>query len=616
MPALGGYVRMYKNLSEVPQAQCPMPEQQHQTLDYGGLLRASKHLDPSATSQKIRIAILSDAATQQFVPLLRALFHQQGVDAAVYEGAFDAIQMEALDSSSGLFRFEPDIVVLLNSVQALRASFANRTADAAAFLEDQSRSMVAIWEAIQSRSPAIVLQSNFVMPYERYFGNFDHKLPGSFYSITASLNAFIAEQARPRPNVFVNDVEAIASWLGRRHWFDDRLWDLAKSFCALENLPAVARNIVSIAMSTLGRVIKCVVTDLDNTLWGGVIADDGVDGIVLNAHGDGEAFYRLQAFLKELRRRGILLAVCSKNDMSNAILPFEKHPDMLLKRDDFAVFTANWNDKAGNLRTIREVLNIGFDSIVFLDDNPFERNLVRGLLPEVIVPELPEDPAEYVRAISELNLFETTTFSAEDLKRSDLYRAEAERQEAKAAFASAEEFLQSLEMRMVVSRFDPFHLPRIAQLLQRSNQFNLTTHRYSEAECKALMRDRRSIPLYAELVDRLGDHGLIGIVVLEPEGPELLIRDWLMSCRVLSRGVEQYLMNLVVEQARGLSLLRIRGEYVKTAKNAMVRDFFAQFGFNRSHGDEDHAYWVLDVDAYRPGCAFIAPAVRTTAAVS
>jgi FkbH-like protein len=337
----------------------------------------------------------------------------------------------------------------------------------------------------------------------------------------------------------VNDVDSVASWIGRRFWFDNRLWDMAKTFAAPEHLPAVAKNIVDIVMSTRGRAVKCVVVDLDNTLWGGVIGDDGVDGIVLNAHGDGEAYFRLQLFLKELLKRGILLAVASKNEMSNALLPFEKHPDMVLKREDITVFMADWNDKAGNIRKIRDILNIGLDSMVFLDDNPFERDLVRGVLPEVIVPELPEDPADYVRAICEMNLFETSAFSQEDLKRNEMYRVESERRQAQAEFANAGDFLRSLDMRIVVARFDPFHLPRIAQLIQRSNQFNLTTRRRTEADCEALMNDRGVTPLYVKLSDRMGDHGLIGVVILEPDGETLAIRDWLMSCRVLARGVEQ-----------------------------------------------------------------------------
>ncbi|MBO0800161.1 MAG: HAD family hydrolase, partial [Blastocatellia bacterium] len=531
-------------------------------MDYAALLRASKRLDISATSQRIRLALLSDAATQQLVPLLRVLLHRHGISAEIYEAPFDAIQLETVDSGSGLYRFQPDAVVILNSTQALRTAFGARSGSAEDFVHARAQGILEVWNAIQRHSSTTILQSTFVMPYERYFGNFDLKTPASLTSAARTLNNFITEQARSRPGVLIHDVEAVASWAGRSRWFDERFWELAKSFCALEHLPAVAKNIVDALLCMRGRAVKCVVLDLDNTLWGGVIGDDGVDGIVLNAHGSGEAYYRLQVFLKELLNRGILLAVASKNEMSNALMPFEKHPDMVLKRGDITVFMADWNDKAANIRKIRDALNIGFDSMVFLDDNPFERSLVRSVLPEVIVPELPEDPADYVRALCELNLFETASFSAEDLKRSSLYRAEAERREAQAAFANAADFLGSLDMRIVVSRFDAFHLPRIAQLIQRSNQFNLTTRRHTEAECEAMMRNPGLIPLYVKLSDRLGDHGLIGIVVLEPGGDALFIRDWLMSCRVLARGVEQYLMNFVVEQAKDLNFGSVSGEYI------------------------------------------------------
>jgi len=570
-------------------------------LEYAALLESSRHLDPAQTHRKVKVALLADAATQRLAPLLRVWFHAQGVEAEIYEGRFDAIEMEVSDPRLCLYEFQPEAIVILNAVQALRSNYARRKADASAFVSETAGRMVRVWDAIRLHSAATIIQSNFVLPYERFFGNFDHRVPESFYSLVLALNRRLAETARERVGVLINDLEAVASWIGRQHWFDDRLWDMAKYPCAVDHLPALARNIVDIVMASLGRVVKCVVVDLDNTLWGGVIGDDGLDGILLDAHGDGESYYRLQCYLRELLRRGILLAVCTKNELSNALLPFEKHPGMALKRDQFAAFVANWNDKAENIQKIHIELNIGLDSIVFLDDNPFERNLVRELLPEVIVPELPDDPADYVRAISELNLFETVAFSNEDLKRAEMYRHEAERRETRANFATAEEFLQSLDMRIAVARVDSFHLPRVAQLIQRSNQFNLTTRRLSEGECAGLKDDPCWVPLYAKLADRLGDHGLISVVILEMCENELAIRDWLMSCRVVGRGVEQYLMNSVFEHARQLQLGRVVGEYIPTAKNGMVKDFFVQFGFlKRQETAAGHTHWALQTEAYEP----------------
>jgi FkbH-like protein len=572
-------------------------------LNYSDLVRASKHLHP-APRQKLRMALVGDVSTQHLVPVLRTLFHQRDIDCSLYEGPFDAVELEAYDPQSALYQFAPDVIVILNSVQALRTRFGQRKADSGTFVAEVSDQIARVWGAMRSNSQATILQSNFVLPYERTFGNFDLKV-ASFYSTVLELNTRIASGSRQYGHVLINDVEGVASWLGRRHWFDDRLWDLAKLLCAPENLSYVANNIVDITMAQRGHVVKCVVLDLDNTLWGGVIGDDGLDGIRLTSHGDGEAFYRFQLFLRELHNRGILLCVCSKNDLANALLPFEKHPDMVLKRSDITCFVANWNDKAENLRQIRETLNIGFDSIVFLDDNPFERNLVRELVPGIIVPELPEDPADYVRAISELNLFETTSFSAEDTQRAELYRLEAERREAQAGFASIEEFLVSLKMEMTLARFDPYHLPRIAQLLQRSNQFNLTTQRRSEAECAALMKNDAFLPLYATLSDRLGDHGLISVVIVEQLPGEFAIRDWLMSCRVLKRGVEQTIMNEVFDHARRVGAKYVTGEYRATAKNAMVKEFFAEFGFEKISGDADHTFWRAAVASYQPSSTFI-----------
>jgi FkbH-like protein len=287
---------------------------------------------------------------------------------------------------------------------------------------------------------------------------------------------------------------------------------------------------------------------------------------------------------------------------------------MVLKREHIAAFVANWDDKAQNIREIQKQLNIGFDSMVFLDDNPFERNLVRELVPGVIVPELPEDPADYLAAISELNLFETTSFSSEDLKRTEMYRMQAERRQEESSFAGVEEFLKSLDMRITVERWDEFHLPRVAQLIQRSNQFNLTTRRLSEVQCSAMMKDTSScLPIYATLSDRLGDHGLISVVTCEPQRNDLVIRDWLMSCRVLTRGVEQYLMAYVFDYAGSLGMNRVIGEYIPTAKNAMVRDFFAQFGFRQLSAEPDgRTRWALNLGEFNPAATYIRQAEKAS----
>jgi FkbH-like protein len=568
-------------------------------LAYSRLVKQSKRIDGGKLSGKLKVALLSDAASQQFVPVLRSLFADNGILATVYEGNFDAIELEALDAGSGLHEFAPDVVYVINSAQALRARYYQHG------IEPELPRIERVWDALAKNAGCRIVQCNFALPYERPFGQFDLKTGNSIYAATRSLNTQIAERAAHRPNILLCDVEAVASHVGRREWFDDRLWDMSKTFCNLEHLPLVAQAMVDIALAGIGRLVKCVICDLDNTMWGGIVGDAGPHGIQIGAHGEGEAFYRLQKFLATLQRRGILLAVCSKNDKANAMAPFEQNPEMVLKLSDFVMFVANWDNKADNIRQIRDTLEIGFDSLVFLDDNPFERNLVRTFLPDVIVPELPDDPADYVRAISELNLFETTAVSAEDLARAELYKVEAQRRVAQATFTDVTEYLKSLQMQITLEGFPEEKIARISQLFARSNQFNLTTQRHTEAACTRMTQEANVIPLCASLSDQYGDHGLISIVVAQVEPDGLRLSDWLMSCRVLKRGVEDYLMNHVVNLARERGLRWIRGQYIPTSKNAMVKDFYAQFGFETT----DQLNWVLDTHGYSPRENFISAAV-------
>jgi FkbH-like protein len=581
------------------------PDRSH--LDYTALLRESKRWDYSSCRRSVRLAVLSDAAVPQLVPLLKILLARKGVRAEIYLAEYDSIELEVFNGESSLYQSAPDAVVILNSLNALRLKYHRDHAERVQFSDSVATKMASIWDTFRRRSPAVIIQSNYVLPYERQFGNFDHKVPEAFYPMVLRLNATISAMARDRAHVLINDVEALASYVGRKHWCDERLWVLAKAFCALEYLPHVAQNIADIVLSNAGHVVKCVVVDLDNTLWGGVIGDDGLEGIAMEPFGDGESFHRLQHYLLDLKRRGIVLAVCSKNDRATAVEPFRRHPEMVLKEEDIAVFVANWNPKPDNIRHIKETLNIGFDSMVFLDDNIFERQLVRETLPEVIVPELPEDPADYVRVISELNLFEVTSFSEEDRRRADLYRENAQRQSVQASFSDITEYLRSLDMEVTLRRFDAFHLPRIAQLLQRSNQFNLTTRRYSLAECEAMMAGEPAcLPLYVSLSDKFGANGLISVIILKLRPPVLEIDSWLMSCRVLGRGVEQYAMNWIVTFARTHGFESIVGTYIPTPKNGMVKEFYGQFGFTQMEERTDgETVWQLTVRSYSPATVYM-----------
>lgn len=577
-------------------------------LDYGRLVKRAKHL-ASGSGSKFKLALLADVSTQHLVPVLRVLFSDNGFDLEVYEAGFDTLQVETLDPTSRLYAFGPNAIVILQSTVKLRNAFYHAFGDRGSFVAAQADSIEAVWTAIRAQTSALIVQSTFVLPYERPFGNFGRLVDSDLSSAVAEINREISLRARRHSSILINDVDFLAAWVGRRQFFDEKLWGLAKTLCALEFLPDVAQNICDICLASAGRAVKCVVLDLDNTLWGGVVGDDGLEGIALGELDEDGAFGSFQSYLRELSSRGIILAVCSKNNEDIARSVFQKHSGMILKEEHVAVFVANWDDKATNLRRIREILNIGFDSMVFLDDSPFERNLVRQTIPEIIVPELPEDPALYVRVLSELNLFETASQSSLDAGRATLYQDQQKRDAESRKFATLEDYLQSLNTVALCRRFELSTLGRIAQLIQRSNQFNLTTRRYAEAECKAIMGDHEHfVPFTISVRDRFGDFGLINVVILRlssGQGP-IEIDTFIMSCRVLQRGVEQLAMNKIFEFARQADCPAVTGSYLPTAKNGMVKSFYEQFGFYQTGTSENGAiHWRLETAQYAPRRVFI-----------
>jgi FkbH-like protein len=577
------------------------------TLDYLDLVTEARRLDPAPHGKVLRIAVLADFATQHLTPILKALFARNSVRLEIYEADYDTIDTEILNPTSGLNQFTPKYVVILVATEKLKSRLYQ--ADDRLTLADQTVERFAgLWAAVKRNINATVIQGNFVLPSERAFGNYEMKAAESIGSIVANINQRLTASARDANNVLLCDVDHLAADVGRRNWADEKLWSMAKGLCRLDYLPLLGQSLVDIVMSAEGAFSKCVVLDLDNTLWGGVIGDDGLTGIALGDYDEGEAFVAFQRFIRELKRRGIILAVVSKNERANALLPFLQHPNMVLREEDISVFVANWDNKADNIRVVQKVLNIGFDSMVFLDDNPAERDIVRKFLPDVVVPDLPEDPALYIRAVAELNLFETASYSAADRQRPAQYREEAQRELARVSFTNIDEYLRSLEMNVKLEKFTPFNLPRIAQLIQRSNQFNLTTQRYNEAACEALMNDANCVPFTVTLSDKFGDYGLISVVVLRLSERKIDIDTYLMSCRVLQRGVEHFVMNNIFALAARRGADHVIGRYLRSAKNDMVKSFYNNFGFEKTdERDNGDTLWALAAGAYQPRAVFMTP---------
>ena len=530
--------------------------------------------------------------------VLKGLGKASGFPVVTFEAEYNTVHQTILDPESELYAFRPEFIVVVTAVQSLRSLLLDvEVTERVAAAETEAQQLVSILRRAAEIPGVTVVVNEFVMPYERAWGNLSRRVEGSLPNAVERVNEHLRALAAEAHNVYTVDTDYVASWVGKKAWFDERLWFYSKSFCHPEALPHVASQALDIFRAVKGKQLKCIALDLDNVLWGGVIGDDGLEGIRLGHLGEGEAFVQFQIWLKDLRRRGIILGVCSKNDPERAHEPFRAHADMVLREEDISCFVVNWDDKAQNLRQLASRLDIGLDSIVFLDDSAFERNLVRDLVPDVCVPELPTDPADFVPYLESLNLFEATQFSEEDRKRAELYRTNALRETEQARFADVGEYLASLEMEAEFERFDDLHLPRIAQLVQRTNQFNLTTIRHSPADLKELADDPNCFPFYVTLSDRFGDNGLISVVIAKRDGDALDLVTWLMSCRVISRRLEEFVLDQLVDVAREAGVDTLRGRYVPTAKNALVAKHYEKLGFalTREHADVA-TEWRLGVE--------------------
>ena len=555
----------------------------------------------------IKVAVVGDTATQFLAMAIYGTGVERGFDIELFEAEYNQVERQFLDKASDLYRFDADYIVVFQSTHKLLTRY-GKCGDADRLrLADERLDFV---RTICETTDAKIIYCNYPEIDDAVFGNFANQVEFSFLYQLRKLNYKLMEVARECPNLYICDLATIQNKLGRDTVFQPSIYVSTEMVLSIEALPWVASRILDIICALKGKIKKCLVLDLDNTLWGGVIGDDGIENIQIgHGLGIGKAFSEFQLWIKKLKERGVILAVCSKNTESVAKEPFIEHPDMILKLDDIAVFVANWENKADNIRRIQQILNIGFDSMVFLDDNPFERNMVRANIPDIVVPELPEDPGEYLEYLYGLNLFETVSYSAADSERTRQYQVEARRVSERMSFANEDEFLASLEMVSDIQAFTPFNIPRVAQLSQRSNQFNLRTVRYTEGDIERMGKDsERYAPFTFTLADKFGDNGLICVVILEKDNraKTLFIDTWFMSCRVLKRGMERFTLNVLVRYARDNGFKKIIGEYIPTAKNKMVEDHYAQLGFVKLPEMEKNLY-MLDVDSYIDKTCYILP---------
>jgi FkbH-like protein len=545
--------------------------------------------------KKIKVALMGDTATQFLAQALRATGFDREFDFEIWEADFNQVERQVFDLESELYQFKPEIVILYQSSHKLLGKYNKLNPSLHSKVADTEIELISsLCSHLHSKLSAKIIYYNYTEINDSVYGNYANKVESSFLFQLRKLNYELMRFAVTKPEFHLVDISSIQNRLGKVTCFHTSVYINTEMTLSIDVLPQVASLTVDLIGGIYGKVKKCIVLDLDNTLWGGIIGDDGIENIQLGTLGIGKAFTEFQYWLKKLKNRGIILTVCSKNTESVAKEPFEKHPDMPLKLDDIAVFVANWENKVDNIKNIQSILNIGFDSMVFLDDNPFERNIVRESIQELTIPELPEDPADYLEYLYSLNLFETVTASEADAERTKQYQVEAQRIIIKQNFTSENDFLKSLNMLSLVESFNKFNTPRVAQLSQRSNQFNLRTIRYSETEIDALGTLGDYLTISFTLEDKFGDNGLICVIILKKENNDILFIDsWFMSCRVLKRGMEQFVLNTIVKLARQGGFKYVKGEYIPTAKNEMVKNHYSNLGFKQNQED-----WILDVTSY------------------
>lgn len=561
---------------------------------------ARKLRNPNGTAGRFRVGIVGGYSLYPFHELLEHLCEVEGKEIETWRGDYDNYHQELTAADSDLYAFQPQAIIIIPANR--RCTYTGRLTDRREIQQEEAARLVnqvlELAGQAHKLSGAEIITTNFLLPSRHDLGAYRTRVFGSDWTFKKWANIELG--LKSPPYLHICDLEFLASRVGGLFARDDRSWFESKQPCSPALLVEFAREATRLLVALHRSPKKVLVLDLDNTLWGGVIADDGLEGIELgDTSPRGEAFKAFQKYISTLRQRGVLLAVCSKNDHARAAEAFEKHPEMVLRMEDIVSFKANWEPKSDNIRRMAIELNLGLDSFVFVDDNPAEIEIVRQFAPEVTTILLSPDPADYVALLQDCRLFEPRSITNEDAERTSQYRSDAQRKELEASVTDMGAYLESLSMESAISEFLPVDVPRLSQLINKSNQFNLTTRRRSEADLLALMKDPSFVGFSVRLKDRFGDHGLISIVIGQQAGDTMNVDTWLMSCRVLKRQVEELVLNELVRLARIRNCKIITGIYLPTAKNEMVRDFYTRMGFTLKTENVNRREFDLAIEAFK-----------------
>ena len=546
-----------------------------------------------------KIAVLGGSTTHDIIRVLELFLLEQGIEPVFYESEYAMYWQDAMFDNPELKEFAPDVIYIHTSNRNItNYPEIDDSKEEVLNKEDAAyQHFVVMWDKLRETYACPIIQNNFEMPFYRILGNRDSVDVHGRIHFLNHLNERFYEYADAHENFYINDINYLSACYGLDKWADPFFWHMYKYALCLDAIPNLVFNISNIIKSIYGKNKKALVLDLDNTLWGGIVGDDGVENLEIGQETSlGQVYSEFQNYIKAQKKLGVMLNVNSKNEEANALAGLQ-HPDGALKPDDFIIIKANWEPKSKNLLDIATELNIMPDSLVFVDDNPAEREIISQQVKGTAVPEI-GNPEEYIRVLDHSGFFEVTRLSEDDRNRNEMYKANAMRKQQEQSFADYKDYLKSLEMKAVIAPFEPIYMARIAQLTNKSNQFNLTTKRFSQSEIESIAADAKYITLYGKLEDKFGDNGVVSVVIGETKGDVLHIRLWLMSCRVLKRDMEYAMMDTLVDKCKERGINTIYGYYYPTAKNAMVKEFYSLQGFDRVEEDEQgNTTWKYEIPA-------------------
>ena len=552
--------------------------------------------------QDKNIAILGGSTTHDIKDMLELFLLNHGIRPMFYESEYNQYWQDVMFDNDELLNFKPDIIFIHTSNRNILdyPDFRDSKDAVDDLIKSTFKHFSDMWDRIDEKYGCIIIQNNFDYPYWRLQGNREASDYHGTVNFLTRLNLLFAEYAQTHENFFIHDINYLSATCGLDSWFSPFEWFMYKNALSMKQVPYFAHSLANIIKSIYGKNKKAFALDLDNTLWGGIVGDDGPENLKIGRETPtGEAFTEFQEYLKAHKSLGVILNIISKNDSENAVAGLE-HPEMTLKPDDFIMIKSNWEPKSQNLLDIAHSLSLTPDSFVFVDDNPAERDIILQQVKDATVPNIGETPEEYVRSVDRMGYFEVTVTSSDDSSREKMYKENAQRAKAELNYSDYNEYLLSLEMNAEIDSFIPTYFGRIAQLSNKSNQFNLTTRRYTQAEIEEIAGDNSYITLYGKLRDKFGDNGVVSVVIGRQSGNEVDINLWIMSCRVLKRDMECAMMDQLVEKCRDRNIDKIIGHYYPTSKNGMVKEFFAMQGFEKIDEDDDgNTTWKLNVSDYR-----------------